>query len=83
MSSLDAARNRLLSLIAIILATEALRASYPVTIPVTFSALLIAAIWPVKLWFDHFVPKASYVCTSLILFLILSLFFAALYFSAA
>lgn len=83
MSSTDINRNRLLSLIATILATAALRASYPVTMPVAFSALLIAAIWPVKQWLDRFIPKASYVCTSLILFLILSLFFAALYFSAA
>ena len=83
MPSVDANRNRMLALIATILAATALRASYPVTMPVTTSILLIAAIWPVKLWFDRFLPKFSYVGASLILLCVLALFFAALYFSAA
>lgn len=83
MSGIDINRNRMLALIATVLAAAALRASYPVTMPLTVSMLLIAAIWPVKLWLDRSIPKAAYVGTSLILFLILGLFFAALYFSAA
>jgi hypothetical protein len=52
MPSFHASRNRLLALIATILAVAALRASYPVTMPLTLTILLIAAIWPVKLWLD-------------------------------
>jgi AI-2 transport protein TqsA len=83
MSSIDVNRNRMLALISTILAAAALRASYPVTMPLTAAMLLIAAIWPVKLWLDRCIPWASYIGTSLILLFILGLFFAALYFSAA
>jgi AI-2 transport protein TqsA len=83
MSSIDTNRNRMLALTATILTVAALRASYPVTMPLTTSILLIAAIWPLKLWLDRLMPKASYVGTSLILLFILALFFTALYFSAA
>jgi predicted PurR-regulated permease PerM len=83
MRSVDTNRNRMLAVIAIILAVAALRASYPVTMPLTASILLIAAIWPLKLWLDRLGRAASYVGTSLILLLILALFFATLYFSTA
>jgi AI-2 transport protein TqsA len=83
MSSIDVNRNRLLALITTILATAALRASYPVTMPLTVAILLIAAIWPVKLWLDRSLPWASYVGTCLVLLFVLGLFFTALYFSAA
>ena len=49
MSSIDVNRNRMLALISTILAAAALRASYPVTMPLAAAMLLIAAIWPVKL----------------------------------
>ncbi len=86
MPSIDTNRNRMLALIATVLATAALRASYPVTMPLTAAILLIAAIWPLKLWLDRLAPKAgyvSYVGTSLVLLCVLALFFAALYFSTA
>jgi AI-2 transport protein TqsA len=86
MPSTDTSRNRMLPLIATVVATAALRASYPVTMPLAASILLIAAVWPLKLWLDRLVPRASYVSyvgTSLILLLILALFFAASYFSTA
>jgi AI-2 transport protein TqsA len=83
MPSIDANRNRMLAFVTTILAAAALRASYPVTMPLTVSILLIAAVWPLKLWLDRLIPKASYVGTSLILLCVLALFFAALYFSAA
>ena len=75
--------NRMLALIVTILGTAALRASYPVTMPLAVAILLIAAVWPLKLWLDRLIPKASYVGTSIILLCVLALFFAALYFSAA
>jgi hypothetical protein len=53
MPSIDTNRNRMLALIATVLATAALRASYPVTMPLTASILLIAAVWPLKLWLDR------------------------------
>ena len=83
MPSIDVNRNRMLAFIATILAAAALRASYPVTMPLTVSVLLIAAAWPLKLWLDRLSPKLSYIGTSLILLCVLALFFAALYFSAA
>jgi predicted PurR-regulated permease PerM len=73
MPSTDTSRNRMLPLIATVVATAALRASYPVTMPLAASILLIAAVWPLKLWLDRLVPRASYVSyvgTSLILLLI-------------
>lgn len=57
----------MLALVTTILAAAALRESYPVTMPLTVSILLIAAVWPLKLWFDRLMPKASYIRTSLIL----------------
>ena len=79
----DPGSNRMMAVIATILAAAALRASYPVTMPLAVSMLLIAAIWPVKLWFDRRMPRISYLGTSLILLCVLALFFTALYFSAA
>jgi AI-2 transport protein TqsA len=83
MLTVNVSCNRMIALIAIILAAAALRASYPVTMPLAVSALLIAAIWPVKLWFDRTLPKVAYLGTGLVLLVILALFFSALYFSAA
>jgi AI-2 transport protein TqsA len=83
MPGIDTNRNRLLALIATVLTTAALRASYPVTMPLAASVLLIAAIWPLKLQLDRLAPRASYVGTSLGLLFVLALFFAALYFSTA
>jgi AI-2 transport protein TqsA len=83
MPSIETSRNRMLALVTTILTAAALRASYPVTMPLTVSILLIAAIWPLKLWLDRLMPKASYFGTSLILLCVLGLFFAALYLSAA
>jgi predicted PurR-regulated permease PerM len=72
MPGIEANRNRMLAIITTVLATAALRASYPVTMPLTASILLIAAIWPLKLWLDRLTPRASYVGTSLILLFILA-----------
>lgn len=83
MSSVDQTRNRMLALISTILAVAVLRASYPVTMPLTASILLIAAIWPVKVWLDRWMGRASYVGASLVLLFVLGLFFTALYFSAS
>jgi len=83
MPLINTVRNRMLAFIATILAVAALRASYPVTMPLTASVLLIAAVWPVKLWLDRLIPWASYIGASLILLFVLGLFFATLYFSAA
>ncbi len=74
--------HRLLGLIAAILTVAALRASYPVTMPLAVSILLIAAIWPVKQWFDRMAPRLAYLGTGVVLLLILVLFFGSLYFSA-
>lgn len=83
MSIVDLNRNRMLALISTILTVAVLRVSYPVTMPLTVSILLIAAIWPVKVWLGRLIGRASYVGASLILLFVLGLFFTALYFSAS
>ncbi len=77
-------RNRLLSIITVILAIGALRASYPVTMPLTAAFVVIAAIWPIKPWLDRFLtPGLSYVATMLVLAVVVTGFTVAIYFSAA
>ena len=79
-----ATRNRMLAVLTILFIAAALRASYPVTMPLAVSILLIAAIWPVKPWLDRAVPSGlSYTGTVLLLLFILISFVAALYFSTA
>jgi len=83
MSSEASTRNRMLAFIAAMAGTAALYASYPVTMPLTVAAFLIAALWPVKQWFDRSTPAISYLGTSLILLIVLAIFFTSLYFCAA
>ena len=78
----DRFRNRLLALIAFILAVAALRASYAVTMPLLFAAVIVAALWPLKLWLDRWLPSwLSYVLTILALIAVLAGFAAAVYLS--
>jgi predicted PurR-regulated permease PerM len=80
----DKVRNRLLTVIAILLLIGGLRAGYVVTMPVAAAAVIIAAIWPIKPWLDRALPsKLSYLGTILILLLISVGFIGAVYFSAA
>lgn len=77
-------RTRLLALIAGIAAIAALRASYPVTMPLAFALVIIAAIWPVKPWLDRLLPSwASYAGTVVLFLITLTSFAAAVYFAAA
>ena len=79
-----ATRNRMLAVITVLFIAAALRASYPVTMPLAVSILVIAAIWPVKPWLDRRVPSGlSYTGTVLVLLFIVVSFVAALYFSTA
>ena len=78
------ARNRMLAVLTGLFIAAALRASYPVTMPIAASILVTAAIWPVKPWLDRAVPSAlSYLGTVLLLLAIIVSFVAALYFSTA
>lgn len=80
----DLIRNRLLAIVVTVLAIAALRASYPVTMPLAISALVIAAVWPVKLWLGRFLPPAlSYLGAIALLLVVLACFVAAVYFSIA
>ena len=77
-------RNRLLAFVAAILGIAALRASYPVTMPLAFALIVIAAVWPLKPWLDSRLPSwLSYLLTVLALLMGLALFAGAVYFSAA
>lgn len=79
---LDRYRNRLVTLIAFVLAVAALRASYTVTMPLSFAAIIIAALWPLKIWLDRWLPSwLSYILTMLALIIVLAGFAAAVYFS--
>ena len=74
----DPFRNRLLALIAAIIGVAALRASYPLTMPIVFAGVIVAALWPLKLWFDHWLPSwLSYLLTILVLAIVLFGFAAA------
>lgn len=78
----DTVRNRLLAVIAGLLAVAALKWSYPVTMPLAMAVFVIAAAWPIKPWLDRALPSGlSYVGTLLVLLLLLAGFFAAVYFS--
>ena len=75
-------RNRLLALIAFVVTVAALRASYPVAMPLAFAALIVGAVWPLKRWFDHWLPSwLSYTLAILALLIVLVGFSAAVYFS--
>lgn len=77
-SSAERYRNRLLALIAFVLGVAALRASYPVTMPILFAGVIVAALWPLKLWLDRGLPSwLSYVLTVAALIAVLSGFAAA------
>ena len=74
--------NRLLAIIAFVLAVAALKASYPVTLPLAAAALVVAAAWPIKPWLDRKLPPAlSTAGTILVLVLIVVSFVLAVYFS--
>ncbi len=80
----DMIRNRLLAIIAALLAIVGLRMSYAVTMPLAVAVVVIAAIWPVKPWLDRALPSSlSYAGTVLVLLVLLAGFMAAVYFSAA
>lgn len=77
-------RNRLLTVIAVILSVAALRWSYPVAMPLVVAIFIIAAAWPIKPWLEHRLPSSlSYIGTVLALFLILAGFFAIIYLAIA
>ena len=83
-STAEGYRNRLLAFIAAILGIAALRASYPVTMPLAFALVVIAAVWPLKPWLDSLVPSwLSYLLTVAVLLMGLGGFAGAVYFSAA
>lgn len=80
----DGHRDRLLGFAVFVLGVVALRASYPVTMPLAFALAIIAAAWPLKPWLDRLLPSwASYAGTVLVLVTLLAGFGAAVYFSAA
>lgn len=80
----ETVRNRLLTLISIILTVAALHWSYPVTMPLVVATFIIAAAWPIKPWLEQALPSSlSYVGTIFILVLILAGFFAVIYFAIA
>lgn len=74
--------GRLLWVIALILILAALRASYAVTMPILFATIIVAALWPLKLWLAKRLPSwLSYVLTVATLVIILTAFVAAVYLS--
>lgn len=83
MTNPQSVRNRLLAMMAVLLAIASLRWSYPVTMPLAAAVFIIAAAWPIKPWLDRALPSGlSYLGTMAILLLILAAFAGAVYFSA-
>lgn len=75
-------RNRLLTLIALVLGIAALRDAYPIVMPVVFAAIIVAAVWPLKRLLDRWLPSpVSYTLTMLALLAVLAGFAAAVYLS--
>ncbi|WNO54496.1 AI-2E family transporter [Stakelama saccharophila] len=78
----DVYRNRVLTVIAVILGFAALRASYPVAMPLLVTVMTTAAIWPLKRLLDRYLPPAaSYALAFLLLLAIVGSFLAAAYYS--
>ncbi|MBV1691434.1 AI-2E family transporter [Novosphingobium sp. G106] len=72
----------MLTIATLILVVAALRASYSVSMPLLFAAVIVAALWPLKLWLDRRLPSwLSYVLTIAALVIILTIFAAAVYLS--
>jgi AI-2 transport protein TqsA len=77
-------RNRLLAVGAVVLIVAALRGSYPVTMPVAATLVVVAAVWPLKPWLDRVIPSGlSYAATVLVLLLIMTFFIGAVYYAIA
>lgn len=80
----DRVRNGWLVLIAVPLVMLALRASYAVTMPIAVAAVVIAAVWPVKVWLRRVLPERVSSLVTIVVLLVITLgFIAAVYFSAA
>ena len=75
--------NPWLIVIAVLLGTFALRESYPVTMPMAVTLVIIAAVWPIKPWLDRLLPSSfSYAGMVLALLVVLCAITAAVYFAA-
>lgn len=75
-------RSRLLALIAALLVVAALRASYAVTMPILFAGVIVAALWPFKLFLQRWLPSwISYILTILAMVLVMGGFAVAVYLS--
>ena len=80
----DRASGRSLTLVAGVLVIAALRASYAVTMPIAAALVIIAAIWPVRIWLGRVLPaRVSTIGTIVILLAVSLSFLVAVYFSAA
>jgi len=78
-----AVRDRLLTVIALVALGAALKATYSVTMPIAFAAVVLAAIWPLKRWLERWIPAwASYIVSLLVLACLFVAFLAAVYVSA-
>ena len=74
----------MLAAIAVILAIAALKASYPVAMPLVAAVVIIAAVWPVKPWLEQVLPTSlSYVGTILVLAFVFAGFIGTVWFTAA
>jgi AI-2 transport protein TqsA len=76
--------GRLLVVVAIVLVGAALRAAYPVAMPLAAALVIVAAIWPIEEWLGRYMPRwMSYAGTVLVLLVVSAAFVGALWFSAA
>ena len=74
--------HRLMALLAILALIAGLRASYPVSMPMLFAALIVGALSPMKMWLEQWLPPwASLALVMLTLLVILLGFGSAIYIS--
>lgn len=76
--------GRLLFIIALVLLAAALRAAYPVAMPLAIAFVVVAAVWPIKQRLDRILPSwLSYGGTIVVLLIVSAMFVGGLWFSAA
>jgi AI-2 transport protein TqsA len=69
-------------IVAFLLSIAALRFAFAITMPMTFAAIIIAALWPMSRWLGRFMPSpAAYLLKILALIGVLGAFVAAVYLS--
>ncbi|MGF1553864.1 MAG: AI-2E family transporter [Paracoccaceae bacterium] len=78
----ETVRNRLLAVLVAVLGIAALKASYPISMPIAAAVFVIAVAWPVKPWLDRALPGTmSELLTLLLIVVVTVVVVAGVYFA--